>query len=87
MPIRFEADVAVFEGACAVDEVMDLAGWLDGRGLDGQGGARVDLGRCTGLHTALLQLLMAARAEVAVEPEDGFLRGRVVPVLRRMPPP
>lgn len=77
MPIRFVDDVAVFEGACAVDEAMELAGWLEGRE-----GARVDLGRCTGLHTALLQLLMAARAAVAVEPEDAFLRTWVAPCLR-----
>jgi len=77
MPIRFEESVAVFEGACAVDEAMALAEWLDGREA-----ARVDLGRCTGLHTALLQLLLVARAEVAVEPEDGFLKAWVGPVLR-----
>lgn len=77
MPIRFEDDVAVFEGACAVDEAMGLAEWLDGRN-----GVRVDLGRCTGLHTALLQLLMAARVGIAVEPEDAFLKAWVTPRLR-----
>ncbi|MBP2315638.1 hypothetical protein [Azospirillum soli] len=77
MPIRFEDDMAVFEGACAVDEAMELAGWLEGRER-----VRVDLGRCTALHTALLQLLMAARAAVVVEPEDAFLKTWVAPRLR-----
>ncbi|WP_448204674.1 hypothetical protein [Azospirillum sp. sgz302134] len=78
MPIRFEDRTARFDGPCTVDEAIPLAEWLEATH-----GARVDLGRCTGLHTALLQVLMAARVSVAAEPEDAFLKGWVMPVLRR----
>ena len=76
MPIRFEDQTARFDSACSVDEAIPLAEWLAATEAP-----RVDLGRCTGLHTALLQVLMAARAPVAAEPEDAFLKSKVMPVL------
>ena len=76
MPIRFEDQTARFEGSCTVDEAIPFAEWLEATEAP-----RVDLGPCTGLHTALLQVLMAAGATVAVEPEDVFLKVRVMPVL------
>lgn len=78
MPIRFEGATARFDGACTVDEAVPLLEWLEAAEAP-----RVDLGGCTGLHTALLQALMAARAAVAVEPEDGFLKTWIVPLLPR----
>jgi len=76
MPIRFEDKTARFDGACTVDEAIPLAEWLEATEAP-----QLDLGRCTGLHTALLQVLMAARATVAAEPEDAFLRAWVMPAL------
>ncbi|KAA0679966.1 hypothetical protein [Roseomonas genomospecies 6] len=76
MPIRFEDRTARFEGACTVEEAIPLAEWL-GAAED----PRLDLGGCTALHTALLQVLLAARIPVAVPPEDDFLKRWVMPVL------
>lgn len=81
MPIRYDPDAgaggtARFEGVCAVDEALPLAEWLEEAAEP-----RVDLGACTELHTALLQLLLAARPAVAVPPEDPFLRRWVAPLL------
>lgn len=78
MPIRFEDRIARFEGACAVEEAIPLAEWLDAVEEP-----RLDLGGCTALHTALVQVLLAAATPVAVPPEDAFLKGWVMPVLGR----
>ncbi len=69
MPIRFEGNRALFEGDCAVDEAAAFAEWLEGTEAP-----QVDLGPCTRLHTALVQLLLVARPEVGGEPRDPFLR-------------
>ena len=76
MPFRFEGRTARFDGACTVEEAIPLAEWL-GTAEE----PRLDLGGCTALHTALLQVLLAARTPVAVPPEDAFLKGWVMPVL------
>ncbi|MBK3733979.1 hypothetical protein GAY29_12790 [Azospirillum brasilense] len=76
MPIRFEDRTARFEGACTVEEAIPLAEWLCAVEAP-----RLDLGGCTALHTALLQVLLAAGKPVAVPPEDAFLKGWVMPVL------
>lgn len=72
MPIRYDADLARFEAACTVEDALPLAEWLEATAAP-----RVDLSACTELHTALLQLLMAARPVVAAGPEEAFL-GRVI---------
>ncbi|KAA0687634.1 hypothetical protein [Azospirillum brasilense] len=77
MPIRFEDRTARFEGACTVEEAIPLAEWLCAMEEP-----RLDLGGCTALHTALLQVLLAAGRPIAVPPEDAFLKGWVMPVLR-----
>ncbi|MBB3264848.1 hypothetical protein FHW79_002466 [Azospirillum sp. OGB3] len=76
MPIRFEEKTARFEGACTIDEAIPLTEWLCSVAEP-----RLDLGGCTALHTALLQVLLAAGRPVAVPPEDTFLKGWVMPVL------
>lgn len=76
MPIRYDGAVARFEGACGVEEALPLSDWLLAT-LD----ARLDLGACTELHTALLQVLMAAKRPVAAAPEDEFLRRWIAPSL------
>jgi len=69
MPIRYDGAVARFEGACGVEEALPLSDWLLANA-----DARLDLGPCTELHTAVLQVLMAARRPVDVAPEDEFLK-------------
>ena len=76
MPIRFDGTTARFDGACGVEEALPLSEWLLATPDAG-----VDLGPCTELHTALLQVLMAAKRPVAVPPEDGFLAKWIAPSL------
>jgi hypothetical protein len=78
MPIRYEGATAHFEGACTVEEAVPLTEWLEATRP-----AAVDLARCTALHTALLQCLLAAGAPMESAPEDAFLRRWVAPLLAR----
>jgi hypothetical protein len=68
MPISMLDGRAVFDGACAVEEAEPLLAWLR-QTPD----ATADLGGCGEVHTALVQLLLAARVPVAVPPADGVL--------------
>ncbi len=78
MPIRFDPDLARFEAACTAEEALPLAEWLEAAAAP-----RVDLSACTELHTALLQLLLAARPALAAAPEDAFLARWVGPLLAK----
>jgi hypothetical protein len=68
MPIAFLNDRAVFGGRCAPEEADTLLDWLRRT----PGGA-VDLGGCPDLHTALAQVLLAARPRMLVAPPDPLL--------------
>lgn len=76
MPIRYDADLARFKAACTVEDALPLAEWLEATPVP-----RVDLSACTDLHTALLQLLLAARPTMTAGPEDAFLARWVGPTL------
>lgn len=76
MPVRFDSDLARFEAACTVEDALPLAEWLEAAAAP-----RVDLSACTELHTALLQLLLAARPALAAAPADVFLARWVGPLL------
>ncbi|TWA85246.1 hypothetical protein FBY14_11586 [Azospirillum brasilense] len=76
MPIHFDDRTARFEGACTVEEAIPLAEWLCAAEEP-----RLDLGGCTSLHTALLQVLLAAGKPIAVPPQGAFLRDWVMPAL------
>ncbi|QCO18323.1 hypothetical protein D3869_24015 (plasmid) [Azospirillum brasilense] len=76
MPIRFEGHTARFEAACSIDEAIPLAEWLCAVAEP-----RLDLGGCTALHTALLQVLLASGRPIAVPPDDAFLKSWVLPLL------
>ncbi|MGQ9369624.1 hypothetical protein [Azospirillum sp. ST 5-10] len=76
MAIHYDGTVARLEGDCSVEEALPLAEWLAANP-----GGGLDLARCTGLHTAVLQVLMAARAPLAAPPEEPFLARWVRPLL------
>ncbi|WP_029006969.1 hypothetical protein [Azospirillum halopraeferens] len=76
MPIRFDGTTARFEGDCTVEEALPLAEWLTAT-PDGL----LDLGTCTALHTAVLQVLMAAGRPVTTTPADPFLARWVIPAI------
>lgn len=76
MPIRFEERKVVFDGDCTLEEAMALAEWLETGPT-----ATADLSACTGMHTALLQLLLAGGVRLDAPPADPFLARWVAPVL------
>jgi hypothetical protein len=81
MPIQLGKRTATLSGAIRIEEVEPLAAWL--------GEARrptVNLRRCTLMHTAVLQALLAARAVVSVPPADGFLRLWILPMFDGVQP-
>jgi hypothetical protein len=59
MPIRYEGDTAVLHGLCTVEEAEPLLEFV--RAV---AGARVDATEVDHVHTAIVQVLMAARADV-----------------------
>jgi phosphoglycolate phosphatase-like HAD superfamily hydrolase len=69
MPIEYTDDAARFTGLAAVDEAENLLEHLQRHPRLG-----VDLGACTHLHTANLQVLLATGAAISVWPKDEGLR-------------
>lgn len=69
MPIEYKKNLAVFSDIATVEEAEGLLEWLQNKPA-----AKVDLGACTHLHPANLQVLMAANSRIAVWPKDVNLR-------------
>ena len=69
MPIDYKKNQAVFRDIATVEEAEGLLEWLQNKPA-----AKVDLGACTHLHPANLQVLMAASNRIAVWPSDANLR-------------
>ena len=77
MPIHLGERTATLSGTISVEEVEPLIAWL--------GETRrpaVNLRRCTHLHTAILQALLAARVQVSAPPADPFLHTWILPLLK-----
>jgi len=70
MPIEFKKQKAVFRDGVTVEEAEALLEWLQNKPA-----AKVDLAACSHLHTANLQVLMAAKIKVIGWPDDPDLRG------------
>jgi hypothetical protein len=77
MPIEFEKCRAIFRDEVSVEEAEGLLEWLQNRS-----DAKVDLSACSHLHTANLQVLMAAEAGIACWPKNGELRAWLEPLLK-----
>jgi Ni,Fe-hydrogenase maturation factor len=69
MAIQFKRSRAVLLDVVAVEEAEGLLDWLQKTKA-----AKVDLSGLTHLHTANLQVLMAAKPEICGWPEDIELR-------------
>jgi hypothetical protein len=80
MPLVCTATQARFEAACTVEDALPLLEFLKGAAP-----LEVDLSDCTYLHTALLQLLLAARPALARPPTDPTLARWVIPLLADEP--
>jgi hypothetical protein len=69
MPIEYKKNRVVFREVVAVEEAEALL-----ESLQKKPSAKVDLAACTHLHTANLQVLMAARPVIVSWPENIELR-------------
>ena len=69
MPIEFKRNRVVFRDVVRVEEAEALL-----EVLQKKPSTKVDLATCTHLHTANLQVLMAARACIDKWPQDQELR-------------
>jgi len=69
MPIEYKKNRMVFRDVVAVEEAETLL-----EALQKTPSAKVDLAACTHLHTANLQVLMAARPVIVSWPENIELR-------------
>lgn len=76
MPLRPTPDRLVLAEAVTVEEVEALAEWLRATP-----GGTVDLSACTSLHTAAVQLLKVAGADVVGEPDDPWLAAHLPALL------
>jgi hypothetical protein len=76
MPLTFGEDLILIDGVCGVEEAMPLLEFLQTHGA-----VRIDMRECTHIHSAPLQVLMAAAERVTDLPEEKFLRRWLAPVL------
>jgi hypothetical protein len=76
MPIKLGKQTATFSGAVRIEDVDGLVAWLRETPKPS-----VNLRRCTHLHTAVLQSLLAAGVTVSGPPVDPFLHSWVLPAL------
>lgn len=78
MTVRCDGDVICLEGACPVEDAERLLVFLQENPE-----RRVDLSGCVRAHAAVVQVLLAARANLCGLDPTGFVQQWVVPVLRR----
>jgi hypothetical protein len=78
MAITYKKNVAQFDGVASVEEAEDLLEWIQKNPK-----GKVDLARCTHMHAADLQVLMAANIAVAVWPQDEEIKMWLLAALNR----
>ena len=76
MSVRLVSGVIILEGDCPVDEAEPLLELLLANP-----GASVDWSACGELHTAVVQVLLAARPPMGSEPGTPFLRRWITPIV------
>ena len=81
MPFTLGKRTTALSGVITIEDVEPLAAWLRDTPRP-----TVNLRRCTVLHTAVLQALLAARASVSVPPTDEFLRRWILPLFDGVEP-
>jgi hypothetical protein len=79
--IHREEDIIRLEGACPVEDAEALLQHIQ------QGAAALDWSGCTFLHTACVQVILAAGIGVRGTPADDKLARWLAPLLLTAPPP
>ena len=77
MPIEYKKNRAIFCDEVSVEEAEGLLEWLQTRPS-----AKADLSELSHLHTANLQVLMAAKTAIATWPKNAELRAWLEPALK-----
>jgi hypothetical protein len=77
MPIEFKKNRAVFHDEVSIEEAEALLEWLQTRPT-----AKADLSACNHIHTANLQVLMAAKTGISAWPGNAELRAWLEPALK-----
>jgi len=77
MSVRWDGELIRLEGRCRIEEAETLLALL----LE-DGGRRVDLSGCGAMHSAVVQILIAARPSLVGTPDDPFLCAHVLPLLK-----
>jgi hypothetical protein len=77
MTITIEGGVIRLAGRCRIEDAEILLA-----ALQADPDSAVDLGACTSLHTALVQLLMAATPRIHAAPGDGAIYRWLMPLLQ-----
>ena len=77
MPIEFKKSRAIFCDEVSVEEAEGLLEWLQTRPA-----AKADLSALSHLHTANLQVLMAAKTGISTWPKNAELRAWLEPALK-----
>jgi hypothetical protein len=79
MTVRSVDGMIILSGDCPVEDAETLLGML------GDPLTRVDVEGCGRIHTAVVQILLAARPRVQGKPANPFFRDRVLPQLLDAP--
>lgn len=74
--ITFKKTVAVLGSECRIEEAENLLGWL----IENRGG-RVNLKALEHPHTAVMQVLMAAKPGISVWPDSPDVNAWLKPML------
>lgn len=77
MPISFGKNAVVLEGECMVEEALPLLEHLQSHPK-----SKVSMKGCVLAHSAVLQILMAARPVYSSLPEEEFMRRWLAPALK-----
>ena len=70
MAMEFKKRTAVLSGSVGVEDAETLLEWLQNKPA-----ARIDMAACEHVHPANIQVLLAAKADIAAWPDDASLRG------------
>lgn len=78
MTVAISATGPALIGDCGLEDAEALLGLI----LD-QPGVSIDWSHCTSLHTAVVQVILAARVELVGEPPSPFLKSQLAPAIAR----
>ena len=82
MPLELRDRTATVIDALVVEDVEPFVGWL--RTTERP---RVNLRRCTHLHTGAVQAMLVFRPKISAAPSDHFLAMHLLPLIEAAPDP